>query len=531
MTDAARDAVGRRVVILAPTGRDALLTSEIMTQEGFACAIAGTMSELIALLHEGAGALLVAEEAIANDNLGILAREVSHQPVGSDLPVLLLTRQGADSPIAVRALQTLGNVTLLERPARVSALVSAVRTALRARARQYQTRTHLQERERAATALRDADRRKDEFLAMLAHELRNPLAPASNAVEVLRMAGVSDPTAGDALSMLERQIRALVRLVDDLLDVARITRGKVVLRKEPVELARVIGNAVETSRPLLEMHRHHLTLDLPAAAVRLDADPMRLAQVFANLLNNAAKYTDPGGEIAVVAAVEGGEVVVTVRDNGVGIPPDRLDEIFDMFTQIETGTDRAHGGLGVGLRVVRSLVEMHGGRVEVRSAGPRRGSEFLVRLPVAAGKQGAAAVPHAGRGERPSPCRVLVVDDNRDAAVSLGMVLRMQGADVHIAYDGPSALEMLERVQPTVAVLDLGMAGMDGYEVARRVRRDPRFCNLSLIALTGWGQEDDFRRTRDAGFDHHLVKPPDLAELQALIAGAAAGAHARRTAA
>jgi signal transduction histidine kinase/ActR/RegA family two-component response regulator len=491
------------------------------------------MPQLVTLLHEGAGVVLVTEESIANDNLAILAREVSHQPVWSDLPVLVLTRQGADSPIAVRALHMLGNVTLLERPARVSALVSAVRTALRARARQYQTRTHLLERERAATALRDADRRKDEFLAMLAHELRNPLAPASNAVEVLRFSGVGDPTAREALAMLERQIRVLVRLVDDLLDVARITRGKVVLRKEPTDLAKIVGNAVETSRPLMEMHRHRLTVTLPPTPVRLDADAMRMAQVFANLLNNAAKYTDPGGEIAVTATVGGGEVAVSVRDNGVGIPSDRLDEIFDMFTQIDTGTDRAHGGLGVGLRVVRSLVEMHGGRVEVKSAGARCGSEFVVRLPVATGKHGAPGAPLSVRGERTSTCRVLVVDDNRDAAVSLGMVLRMQGCEVHIVYDGPSALEALPNVRPTAVVLDLGMAGMDGYEVARRIRQLPQHREVTLIALTGWGQEDDFRRTHDAGFNHHLVKPPDLAQLQALLAdaGPQAAESADRTAA
>jgi signal transduction histidine kinase/CheY-like chemotaxis protein len=522
VTRSAREEIERRVVILAPTGRDATLTGELLAQERFVCVIARGMSELVVLLNDGAGTLIVAEEAIANDNLALLAREVVSQPVWSDLPVLVLTRQGADSPIAVRALQTLGNVTLVERPTRVSALVSAVRTALRGRARQYQTRTHLQERERAASALRDADRRKDEFLAMLAHELRNPLAPASNAVEVLRMSAVTDPTARDALAMLERQIRVLVRLVDDLLDVARITRGKVVLRKEPVELARIVGNAVETSRPLMEMHRHRLTVTLPTAPVRLDADAMRLSQVFANLLNNAAKYTDAGGEITVAARVEGEEVVVTVRDTGVGIPADRIEEIFDMFTQLETGTDRAHGGLGVGLRVVRSLVEMHGGRVAVKSAGARRGSEFTVRLPLADGTHGKAAATNARRSESPARYRVLIVDDNRDAAVSLGMVLRLQGAEVHTVYDGPSALAALERVRPIAVVLDLGMAGMDGYEVARRIRRDPRFGKVALIALSGWGQEDDFRRTRDAGFDHHLVKPPDLGELQSLLSLAAA---------
>ncbi len=263
-------------------------------------------------------------------------------------------------------------------------------------------------------------------------------------------------------------------------------------------------------------------MTLPTAPVRLDADAMRLSQVFANLLNNAAKYTDAGGEIAVAARIDGEEVVVTVRDTGVGIPADRIEEIFDMFTQLETGTDRAHGGLGVGLRVVRSLVEMHGGRVAVKSAGVRRGSEFTVRLPLANGKHGKAAATTAGRSELPAPYRVLIVDDNRDAAVSLGMVLRLQGAEVHTVYDGPSALAALERVRPIAVVLDLGMAGMDGYEVARRIRRDPRFGKVALIALSGWGQEDDFRRTRDAGFDHHLVKPPDLGELQSLLALAAA---------
>jgi PAS domain S-box-containing protein len=390
--------------------------------------------------------------------------------------------------------------------------------------RWYGTSTEIDDRKRIEEELRESDRRKDEFLATLAHELRNPLAPIRNSLNILRMTGAANPTTERLHEMMERQVNHLVRLVDDLLEISRISRGKIDLRKEQVELAAVIRSAVETSRPLLEAAHHQLAISLPSEPLALDADPVRLAQVFANLLNNAAKYTDEGGQIWLTAKVAKGSqespdgVVVSVRDTGVGIPADMLPRVFELFTQVDRSAGRAQGGLGIGLTLVRSLVQLHGGRVEARSEGLGQGSEFVVHLPLAKG----SPADGARLADQPpallSPRRVLVVDDNRDAADSLGMLLKFVGADVQVVYDGAAALKTLDVYQPAVVLLDIGMPGMDGYEVARRIRQHPRGRDVLLIALTGWGQEEDRRRTHTAGFDHHLVKPADVNALQTLLA-------------
>jgi signal transduction histidine kinase/ActR/RegA family two-component response regulator len=372
--------------------------------------------------------------------------------------------------------------------------------------------------------LHEAARRKDEFLAVLAHELRNPLAPIRNALEVLRLAGrtgLAETEDQALLEMMGRQLGHLARLVDDLLEVSRITRGKIQLRKERVALAVLVETALETSRPLLEAAGHHLTVSLPAQPVMLEADPVRLVQVLANLLNNAGKYTDPGERIALAAERSGDEVVVRVRDSGIGIPEEMLPRVFDMFTQVDRLSGRAQGGLGIGLTVARSLVHLHDGTIEAHSGGPGQGSEFTVRLPVA------SEPPPKPPGERPpgedaqsralSGRRVLIVDDNRDAAESLGLLLSCLGSKVRVVYDGPTALEATSSFRPAVVLLDIGMPGMDGYEVARRVRQQAALKGVTLIALTGWGQEEDRRRCRQAGFDHHLVKPVDVDALQALL--------------
>jgi PAS domain S-box-containing protein len=391
--------------------------------------------------------------------------------------------------------------------------------ATRAILRDITERKHLEEE------LQEAARRKDEFLAVLAHELRNPLAPVRNALHILRLAG-REGLAGkenqNLLGMMERQVGHLVRLVDDLLEVSRITRGKLQLRKERVELTTLVESALETSRPLLEAAGQELLVTLPPDPVVLEADPVRLVQVLANLLNNAGKYTDPGGRIWLTVERQRNEVVIRVRDTGIGIPGEMLPRIFDMFTQVDRFSGRSQGGLGIGLTVVRSLIQMHGGTTQAHSNGPGQGSTFTVRLPLAAEP---GQVP---RGERPPgdgrplgtlpPCRVLIVDDNRDAADSLGLLMTLLGCDVRVEYDGPAALAALAEYQPAVVLLDIGMPGMDGYEVARRVRQQPALQAVTLIALTGWGQEEDRRRCRQAGFDHHLVKPVDLDTLQALLA-------------
>jgi PAS domain S-box-containing protein len=371
----------------------------------------------------------------------------------------------------------------------------------------------------AEQALREADRRKDEFLATLAHELRNPLAPIRNSLHILRLAG-DDATAAERVhEMMERQVNHMVRLVDDLMEVSRITRGKIELKKEPVELAAVVRSAVETSRPLIEAARHQLAISLPVEPLFLEADPVRLGQVLANLLNNAAKYTEEEGQIWLTARRDGPHAVISIRDNGTGIPDDMLLKVFDLFTQAERTYDRAQGGLGIGLTLVRSLVEMHGGNVEAKSDGPGRGSEFIVRLPCAVERCG-GHVPgeRAGRPAEVAPRRILVVDDNHDASHSLAMLLEFLGADVSTANDGPAALAALQTHQPSVVILDIGMPEMDGYEVARRVRELPEGQGVTLVALTGWGQDEDRRKSHEAGFDHHMTKPVDLTKLEKFLA-------------
>jgi len=378
------------------------------------------------------------------------------------------------------------------------------------------------ERKRAEQALRDADRRKDEFLATLAHELRNPLAPLRNGLQVMKLATGDAGAVERARGMMERQLSQMVRLIDDLLDVSRITRGKLALRRERVDLAAVVQSAVEASRPLVEASAHRLTVALPPEPVWLDADPARLAQVLSNLLTNAAKYTDRGGDIRLTAGRYGGEAVVRVTDTGVGIAAEHLPRLFEMFSQVAPALDRSQGGLGIGLSLVKGLVEMHGGTVEARSEGPGKGSEFVLRLPAADGppdgrtQQHVTGVEAAARPRR----RILVADDNRDAADSLAVMLRLAGHEVHVAHDGRAAVEAAGWFRPDVALLDIGMPQLNGYEAARLIRGRPHGRAVVLVAVTGWGQDEDKRRAAEAGFNHHLTKPADPAALETLLAGA-----------
>jgi PAS domain S-box-containing protein len=377
--------------------------------------------------------------------------------------------------------------------------------------------TDVDERMRAEEALREADRRKDEFLATLAHELRNPLAPIRNALHVLKRCSDDDPSGEHLYSMMERQVDHLVRLVDDLLEVSRITSGKIELKRACVDLASLIAHAVEMSQPLIRAAGHELSVSFAQQSLVVDADPVRISQVFANLLNNAAKYTEPGGRIQLSAQREGAEAVVSVSDTGAGIPTEMLPRVFDLFTQIDHNLGRAMDGVGIGLALVRSLVTLHGGRVEARSDGPGRGAEFIVRLPLIE-THSDNAIKEGSPMSTPSVSRrILVVDDNRDVADSLVMLLECLGAEVRVAYDGPSAVEAVSEFAPEIALVDIGMPGMDGYETARRIRERPQGRELVLIALTGWGQEEDRRRTREVGFDRHLVKPVNDDVLQELL--------------
>ncbi|HEY4100933.1 MAG TPA: PAS domain S-box protein [Gemmatimonadales bacterium] len=639
MNDANLTELERRVLVLAPTRRDAELTVEVLTKAGVTTFLCRSVTHLISELARGAATILVPEEVASRSNTGGLHEWLEHQPAWSDLPVLVLARSGADSATVAQVMEGAGNITVLERPMRVAALVSATRVALKARWRQYQIRDHIAEREstfraeafmasivtssddaiisktldgiilswnagaerifgytakeaigqpililipperadeettlldllrrgqriehfetvrvtkdgrrldmsltvspvraadgtiiaaskvardisqrkQAEAALRDADRRKDEFLAILAHELRNPLAPIRNSLHLLRLDPGHEEVVHQASEMMERQVNHMVRLVDDLLEVSRFTRGKIELRKEPLEVTAIIEHALETSGPAIEGAGHALIVDVPPESMIVEGDPVRLAQVFANLLINAAKYTDPGGTITLAARILDHHAVVSIKDTGVGIPPELLPTIFDLFTQVDRHGGRAQGGLGIGLTLAKRLVEMHGGDIQAHSDGPGRGSEFSVQLPLANSRPIGMRVAVPPRIASLDSQRILVVDDNRDSAESLGLLLRLLGAEVSVAYSGPEALVAIESVKPAVAILDIGMPQMDGYQLARAIRAEPLLNDVILVALTGWGQDDDRALSRAAGFDHHLVKPADIDALRRLL--------------
>jgi CheY-like chemotaxis protein/nitrogen-specific signal transduction histidine kinase len=365
------------------------------------------------------------------------------------------------------------------------------------------------ERERLYAEIRDADRRKDEFLAMLAHELRNPLAPIRSGLDLLEMEGVDATTAAWTKDMMKRQVQHMVRLVDDLLDVSRIMRGKIQIRKEPLSLGDVITRGIETAHPLIDAQGHELIVSLPREPLWIEADTVRIAQVVANLLNNAAKYNDKPGHIWITAELENGQAAFRVRDDGMGMEKDLLPKVFDLFTQADRSVARSQGGLGIGLTLVRLIVGLHGGTVEAYSEGLGKGSQFTVRLPLMAAP--AAQVEKTRADVRPqAPAtqhRVLVVDDNTAAARLLSTIVSRWRHDVQTAFDGETALEMANRYHPDVVLLDIGLPGMSGYQVAKSLRRQPQFAHTLLVAVTGYGQEEDRRRSREAGFDHHLVKP------------------------
>ncbi len=508
-------ALQRRVLVLAPTLKDADYCRTVLDEVQLSNTVCRDLTEICRNIEAGAAVAIIAEEALQPAAASMLLDVLEHQGPWSDFPILVLTWPGAGSQRALQVLETFGNVTLLERPVRVLTLISAVRTALRARERQYQIRDLLLQSSRTAERLREEAQRKDEFLAMLAHELRNPLAPIRNGVSILQLDLGDDPEKRDLLAMMDRQVGQMVRLVDDLLDVSRILRGKIGLQCEVLDLPTLIQQAAETAQSLIVTQQHELTFTFGPGPMHIDGDATRLAQVFANLLNNAAKYTDPGGRIRVdVQRTKDGMIATTVTDNGMGISAEMLTRVFDLFSQAERSLDRSQGGLGLGLTLVRRLVEMHGGCVEAYSPGLGHGSEFRVTLPSASQPETEPRLLscHAPAPPATNRQRILVVDDNRDAADSLARLLLLAGHPVQTQYDGNAALDEMDRFKPDVVLLDIGLPGMNGYDVARCLRNRRR--DLLLIAITGYGQEEDRRSAVAAGFDHHFVKPIDLKQLQ-----------------
>jgi len=507
-----------RVLVLAPTGRDGVLVCQLlatMDVPGFACADA---AELFEEIEAGAGAVILADEALQPEISDGLLERLGEQPPWSDLPLIVFTRGQESSELLLERLVPLGNATILERPVRMSTLMSAVKAALRARRRQYEIRDLLRRQA-------EADRRKDEFLAMLGHELRNPMAAIRNALWVLDEVGSDEPQEVRQREVIMRQTRHLVRMVDDLLDVSRVTLGKILLQRRPVDLRETAERCLAELGMETLARSNGLELALETRTAMVMGDPVRLEQVVCNLLQNAIKYTPQGGSLRVTVGTEGEEAVLRVRDTGVGLSREMLQTIFEPFAQVESSRQHSEGGLGLGLPLVRSLAEMHGGRVEALSDGPGRGSEFVVRLPLLAEdvqpvKFRKPAPARAATASHPEPAaglHVLVVEDNEDGRESLRELLEIWGHQVSVAGSGPEGVEMAFSIRPEVALVDIGLPGLDGNEVARRIRLVLGGDELSLIAMTGYGQPEDRRRALQAGFDCYLVKPVDPAVLSQLL--------------
>lgn len=601
----------RTVFILAPYGHDARLTAAALDSADIHTQIFPDSNSLCQQPHESCGAMLLAEEVLHDRSVARLTEWLGSQPSWSELPVILVTSGGETSPSQRRQIALLegsGSITFLERPFRQTTLISTVQAALRSRLRQHQVRDLMQQTQRDAAALRLASRRKDEFLAMLAHELRNPLSSLTNAALLLsepesdqdtqssspaknpapdltestepgRAAAARNPIPGAgarthawAVGVISRQTAQLSRLVDDLLDVSRVTQGKIVLRLRTLDLADILTSACEAVAPLIQTRHHTLHTHFQPGKIHLHADPARVEQILVNLLTNAAKYTPPHGTIYLSAQQEAHQAVISVQDSGIGISADRIHEMFDLFTQGDRNAARSEGGLGIGLTIVKNLCELHGGSVHATSPGIDQGCTFTVRLPAlsprsslstaplaveaspgnaqvtqpakdsqdqspapglnsgssltshvrpAAAPQaesGSPQVPEANNAQAAtSPARILVVDDNTDSAHGLARLLQRRGYVVDIAYDGETALNLAHQNPPAAILLDIGLPGIDGHETARRLRARPVTASTLCIALTGYGQAEDFHRSRASGFDAHFIKPVEFASLLACL--------------
>jgi signal transduction histidine kinase len=512
-TRSALSGFDQRILVLAPSGIDAEVIHRVLVGAGLRSHVCPDAMDLMTELGSGAGAAIVADEALGLGEAARLAAFVSAQPAWSDLPLILLTRPRQELGQLIAQLTAGGHahLTVFERPIGPSALLAAAHTVLRARMRQYQVRDELVRRTKAEAALREADARKDDFIAMLAHELRNPLAPIRTATRVLELLGPKEPRLVEARAIIERQAAHMTRIVDDLLDASRVIRGKIGLQMERLRVGAVIAQAIETARPLLDAAEHTLTVG-HVPDVWIEGDAVRLVQVVANLLGNAAKFTPHGGHITLGVSVEDARVSISVQDTGVGISEGAQERIFELFQQENVALDRAQGGLGIGLTLAKQLVAMHGGTVRVHSE-LGKGSRFVVTLPCVDPTPGSAGheAGTAGHGAT-GALRVLVVEDNPDESSSLHVLLELHGYEVRLARDGVEALRISDAFAPDVALIDIGLPGIDGYGVAERIRatggRQP-----FLVAHTGYGTPEDKRRARDAGFDAHMVKPVDPDDL------------------
>jgi signal transduction histidine kinase/ActR/RegA family two-component response regulator len=519
-----RSPLEERILVLAPTGRDALLACQILSQAGLLCCSCQAEPGLFREIQQGAGTLLVTEEALQPSIIQSMVGLLGAQEPWSDLPLIVFARAGGADEDVLSRLSPLSNVTILERPVRMSTLVSAVQAALRARRRQYEVRDLLQRQA-------EADRRKDEFLAMLGHELRNPLAAIRNALWILGEAGSREELDVRQREVIERQTRHLVRMVDDLLDVSRVTLGKIILKRQPVDLGEIAGRCLHDLGLAALAASHGLHVEEETEPAQVSGDPVRIEQVICNLVQNAIKYTPRGGTIRLSVRREGDEAVIRVGDTGVGISPEMLPRIFEPFTQVESSRTRSEGGLGLGLPLVRSLVELHGGGVAASSDGPGQGTDFVIRLPLRSGEAPPRPSRRPGRAAAPAAraraaLRILIVEDNLDGRESLRDLLEIWGHEVVLAEDGAQGVEKALESQPDVALVDIGLPGLDGNEVARRIRAAFATDHVELIAMTGYGQPEDRRRALQAGFDSYLVKPVDPAHLGRLLTAVRPGRRA-----
>ena len=502
--------LSRRVLIVAPIGRDAELMCTHLEQAGMPCQVCSDVPEACLELQRGAGALLLTEEALAPDVIPRLAHALNEQPAWSDLPVIILA--GAPQELQGRTYGQLGrrtNITLVDRPVRIKSLVSAAQTALRARERQYEVRELMAKLEQRV-------HERDRFLAILGHELRNPLGAILLASQMRDDGGKLD---ADHAELIERQSRHLTRLVNDLLDLSRVVSGKIVLKRELMDLSDALHQAMEMVNDAAVRQNVSVELRGNDEPLPVFADPLRAAQIIANVVGNAIKYTPEGGHVVVSVERDGDNACVRVTDDGVGIAPDRIGTIFELFAQAENAIGRAQGGMGIGLALVRSLLQLHGGEITVKSDGVGHGSEFVIRFPLAKHDHHAAATATAapqhvsGDGQ---PRRIVVVEDNADVRDLLRLKLKRLGHEVHAVGDGLAGVDLIVGQRPDLALVDIGLPGIDGYEVAARVRQSLGR-DVVLVAVSGFGQPEDKRRAYDAGFNEHLTKPADVTDLENLL--------------